>query len=125
MANNYDELTEKQKRFIDYYIETSNAAESARRAGYSEKTADRIGHENLKKLEKYIQERLEELKDDRIASAKEVLQYFTTIMRDKKEDTNDRTKCAELLGKKHGIFKDDSKIDPDKPFEVNITVKKE
>ena len=125
MANNYDELTEKQKRFIDYYIETSNAAESARRAGYSEKTADRIGHENLKKLEKYIQERLEELKDDRIASAKEVLQYFTTIMRDKKEDTNDRTKCAELLGKKHGIFKEEFKIETDKPFEVNITVKKE
>ena len=124
MANNYDELTEKQKRFIDYYIETSNAAESARRAGYSEKTADRIGHENLKKLENYIQERLEQLNDDRIASAKEVLQYFTTIMRDKKEDTNDRTKCAELLGKKHGIFKDEVVINPDKPFEVNINIRK-
>ncbi len=124
MANSYDELTEKQKRFIDYYIETSNAAESARRAGYSEKTADRIGHENLKKLENYIQERLDQLKDDRIASAKEVLQYFTTIMRDKKEDTNDRTKCAELLGKKHGIFKEGVVINPDKPFEVNINIRK-
>ena len=124
MANNYDELTEKQKRFIDYYIETSNAAESARRAGYSEKTADRIGHENLKKLENYIQERLEQLNDDRIASAKEVLQYFTTIMRDKKEDTNDRTKCAELLGKKHGIFREEVVIDVDRPFEVNVNIRK-
>ena len=124
MANNYDELTEKQKRFIDYYIETSNAAESARRAGYSEKTADRIWHENLKKLENYIQERLEQLNDDRIASAKEVLQYFTTIMRDKKEDTNDRTKCAELLGKKHGIFREEVVIDVDRPFEVNVNIRK-
>ena len=124
MTNNYDKLTEKQKRFIDYYIETSNAAESARRAGYSEKTADRIGHENLKKLENYIQERLEQLNDDRIASAKEVLQYFTTIMRDKEEDTNDRTKCAELLGKKHGIFREEVVIETDKPFEVNINIRK-
>ena len=124
MANSYEKLTEKQKRFIDFYIETTNAAESARRAGYSEKTADRIGHENLKKLENYIQERLEQLKDDRIASAKEVLQYFTTIMRDKKEDTNNRTKCAELLGKKHGIFREEVVIETDKPFEVNINIRK-
>ncbi len=124
MANSYEKLTEKQKRFIDFYIETTNAAESARRAGYSEKTADRIGHENLKKLENYIQERLEQLKNERIASAKEVLEYFTTIMRDKKEDTNDRTKCAELLGKRHGIFKETVEINTDKPFEVNITIKK-
>lgn len=32
-------LTEKQKRFIDFYIETGNGAEAARRAGYSEKVA--------------------------------------------------------------------------------------
>ncbi len=125
MSNDYDNLTEKQKRFIDYYIETSNAAESARRAGYSEKTADRIGHENLKKLENYIQVRLEQLNDERIASAKEVLQYFTTIMRDKNEDTNDRTKCAELLGKKHGIFREEVVIETDKPFEVNINIRKD
>lgn len=28
-------LTEKQKRFVDYYIETGNASEAARKAGYS------------------------------------------------------------------------------------------
>ena len=38
MENDYNKLTEKQKRFIDYYIETANATESAKRAGYSEKT---------------------------------------------------------------------------------------
>jgi len=27
-------LTEKQKRFIDYYIQTGNASESCRMAGY-------------------------------------------------------------------------------------------
>lgn len=124
MANNYDELTEKQKRFIDYYIKTSNATESARQAGYKGNNLNRVASENLSKLDKYIQERLRQLEDDRIASAKEVLQYFTTIMRDKKEDTNNRTKCAELLGKKHGIFKEEVIIEAEKPFEVNINIRK-
>lgn len=43
-------LTEKQERFIDYFIEADNAAEAARKAGYSKRTANRIGLENLKKL---------------------------------------------------------------------------
>lgn len=42
-------LTEKQERFIDYFIEADNAAEAARKAGYSKRTANRIGLENLKK----------------------------------------------------------------------------
>ena len=57
-------LTEKQKRFIDYYIETGNASEAARRAGYSEKTAGWIGQENLQKptIKAAIDARLKELR---------------------------------------------------------------
>ena len=43
-------MTEKQKRFCDFYIETGNAKEAAIRAGYSEKTAKQIGQENLTNL---------------------------------------------------------------------------
>jgi len=43
-------LTSRQRAFIAYYIETWNAAEAARRAGYSEKTARFIGSQNLTKL---------------------------------------------------------------------------
>lgn len=42
-------LTEKQQRFVDYYIETGNASEAARKAGYSEKTCRVTGQENLLK----------------------------------------------------------------------------
>lgn len=42
-------LTPKQKAFADYYIECGNAAEAARKAGYSLRTADSIGRENLRK----------------------------------------------------------------------------
>ncbi|WP_288843010.1 terminase small subunit [uncultured Megasphaera sp.] len=57
-------LTEKQERFIDYFIETDNAAEAARKAGYSKRTANRIGLENLKKtvIQQAIEKRLKELK---------------------------------------------------------------
>lgn len=111
MKDDYSKLTEKQKRFIDYYIETANATESARRAGYSEKTAKNIGAENLTKLHFFIQKKLEEKEEDRIASQDEVLQYLTKVMRGEEKDQfgldaslQDRTKCAELLGKRYGTF---------------------
>ena len=120
-------MTEKQKRFCDFYIETGNAKEAAIRAGYSEKTAKQIGQENLTKpdLRAYIDERLVELKNERTADAQEVLEYLTAVMRGEyKEATligvgegaqavvdidvgaKDRLKAAELLGKRHALFTD-------------------
>ncbi|MBD9876329.1 terminase small subunit [Enterococcus faecalis] len=120
-------MTEKQKRFCDFYIETGNAKEAAIRAGYSEKTAKQIGQKNLTKpdLRAYIDERLAELKNERTADAQEVLEYLTAVMRGEyKEATligvgegaqavvdidvgaKDRLKAAELLGKRHALFTD-------------------
>jgi phage terminase small subunit len=44
-------LTPRQRLFISAYLTCPNAAEAARQAGYSEKTADRQGHRLLKKAE--------------------------------------------------------------------------
>jgi len=120
-------MTEKQKRFCDFYIETGNATQAAIKAGYSEKTAAAIGAENLIKpnLKSYIDERLAELKNERTADAQEVLEYLTAVMRGEyKEATligigegaqavvdidvgaKDRLKAAELLGKRHALFTD-------------------
>ncbi|PRH24362.1 terminase small subunit [Burkholderia multivorans] len=43
------ELTAKQQRFVDEYLVDLNASAAARRAGYSVKTADRIGAQLLGK----------------------------------------------------------------------------
>lgn len=43
------ELTGKQRRFIEEYLIDFNATQAAIRAGYSEKTAQVIGSENLAK----------------------------------------------------------------------------
>lgn len=106
-------LTPKQKAFADYYIETGNATEAAIKAGYSKKTARVIGTENLTKpaLKQYIDERLAKIEDERIAKGDEVLKYLTSVMRGEEKDQfgldasiQDRTKAAELLGKRYRLF---------------------
>jgi phage terminase small subunit len=125
-------LTEKQKRFADYYIETGNATQSAIKAGYSEKTAKVIGNENLTKpyIRSYIDERLAEKENKRIAQQDEVLSYLTSLMRGEKREqvlrgigqgaqvvdemevsAKDRIKAAELLGKRYGLWVDKQELD--------------
>ncbi|MCY7680158.1 terminase small subunit [Bacillus pumilus] len=125
-------LTEKQKRFADYYIELGNATEAARKAGYSSKTAKSIGQENLTKpdIKSYIKERLDEKDAERIASQDEILEFLTAVMRGEKteqipvglgegaqqlEDKDpylkDRVKAAELLGKRHAMWTDKQQLD--------------
>ena len=123
-------LTPKQKAFADYYIETGNATEAARRAGYKGKNLNRIASENLSKLDikQYIDERLSKIEDARIAKGEEVLQYLTKVMRGEEKDQfgldaslQDRTKAAELLGKRYRLFVD--KVESDVNATVNSTAK--
>lgn len=82
-------LTEKQKKFADYYIELGNATQAAIKAGYSKKTANRIGPENLSKLviKKYIDERMEQLASERIMSAQEILERLSLIAKEDIKET--------------------------------------
>jgi phage terminase small subunit len=106
-------LSEKQKRFCDYYLETGNATEAARKAGYKGNNLNRIASENLSKLviKKYIEERTKQMDEDRIAKPQEVLEYLTRVMLGKELDQfgldaalSDRTKAAELLAKRYRLF---------------------
>ncbi|HEP1291440.1 TPA: terminase small subunit [Streptococcus pyogenes] len=120
-------LTLKQKRFADEYIISANATAAAIKAGYSKKTARSIGQENLTKpdIKAYIDERLEKLESEKIATQEEVLQYLTSIMRGEQQEktlisigelgqeivdidvgAKDRLKAAELLGKRYRLFTD-------------------
>ena len=81
-------MNERQKAFADYYIECGNATEAAKRAGYSEKTAYSIGQRLLKNVEvsAYVEKRMTEQEAARVASADEVLQFFTRVMRGEEKD---------------------------------------
>ncbi|MDV2883824.1 terminase small subunit [Alkalihalophilus pseudofirmus] len=125
-------LTVKQKRFADYYIETGNASESARKAGYSQKTAYRIGQENMQKpaIRAYIDERLKELEGERVASQQEVMEFLTSVMRGEVTEpvpildgdgtqrvvnlipsAAARKSAAEQIGKRYGMWTEKKELD--------------
>lgn len=136
-------LTVKQRRFVDAYIETGNAAEAARRAGYKSRNADVMGRENLRKptVRKILEARLKEIEDKRIAKAKEVMEFLTSSMRgeikeevvvvegtgggcseaktiEKQIGANDRIKAAVQLAKRYGLDRPE-----DADGEAHITFK--
>ena len=80
-------LTAKQQRFCDEYLIDLNATQAAIRAGYSEKTAYSTGNENMKKpeIKAYIDERLKEMENQRIATATEIMMYLTSVVRGQSE----------------------------------------
>lgn len=111
-------LNEMQKAFADYYIETANATESAKRAGYSEKTAYSQGQRLLKNVEisAYISERMEERGEKRVADANEVIEFYTAVMRGEVKDQfgldaslSDRLKAGDALMKRYAVTDNGSK----------------
>lgn len=127
----------KQKQFILAYVANgfTNGSEAAKRAGYSEKSANTASSNMLNGMKKYehippVIEKIKEAFDKRsselsIADGTEVLQYYTSVMRgEHKEETlrglgegyqepihlevgaKDRLKAAEMLGKYHKLLTD-------------------
>lgn len=78
-------LTERQSRFVDAYVETGNATEAARIAGYKQPHVQ--GSQNLEKLSVYIKARLGEKEDGRIAKQDEVLRTLTSVLRREATET--------------------------------------
>ena len=83
-------LTLKQMAFVDAYIETGNASEAARLAGYSEKTARAVGAENLTKpnIKQAIEARQAEIRSERTADITEVMEFLTSALRGEVTDEN-------------------------------------
>ncbi|NMV48476.1 terminase small subunit [Lactobacillus reuteri] len=80
-------LTVKQRMFADEYIKSGNATQSAIKAGYNVRNARVIGAQNLSKLniKSYIDAKMAEIESHKIADAKEVLEFYTRVLR--KEET--------------------------------------
>lgn len=123
-------MNERQKRFVDFYIQTGNASEAARKAGYSEHVANVAGSKLLTKgnIRAEIDRRLGELKTQRMADTQEILEHLTSVVRGElteevvtnsgkkitaKVNQRDRLKAAEMLLKINGAFREqvDVKVD--------------
>ena len=70
-----EKLTPKQERFANEYIKTLNVTQSAIKAGYSPNSAHVTGSRLLRKekVDEYIKSKKDEIMDDTILSAKELL----------------------------------------------------
>lgn len=142
-----EELTEKQKRFCNEYLIDLNGTQAAIRAGYSEKTANRIASENLSKLDiqNYIKELQEGIRKRNKISQDEILldlieiknrcmqnvpvMYFDRVDKEWKHegaecgeplykfDSQGATKALDLLAKHVGFYETDNK---QKAFNISV-----
>lgn len=103
-------LIEKQKRFLGEYLVDLNATQAALRAGYSEKTADKIGSQLLGKtrVAEAIQEAMQsrtmrtEITQDKVLDALASMGFVggdTDTLK-----LSDKIKALELLMKHMGMF---------------------
>ena len=81
-------LTARQSLFVNYYIETGNATEAARRAGYSEKYANTNAGKILQNttIKKAITAQMKQREKKSIAKADEVLAFLTKVLRGQVKD---------------------------------------
>ncbi len=125
-------MTEKQKIFADEYLIDLNATR-AYKAAYPNVKKDGAARANGSRMltnaniKSYIDEQLAELHSKRSATANEVIEYLTSVLRGESESEEilavglgggisevknvkkqpsekERLKAAELLGKRFGLF---------------------
>lgn len=136
MPLNERKLTPKQQAFADYYIELGNATEAYLKAypNIKKETTARANASRLltnANVSAYIEERMEQIKTERIADQQEILETLTTVLRGEaraatlvglgggEEKITDempptmaeRIKAAELLGKRYAMWTDKQQIE--------------
>lgn len=126
-------LTKKERIFADEYVKTTNGTQSAITARYSEKTARSKASQLLTKVNvrQYIDAVMNERSKNTIATADEVLEYLTRVVRGEEKDAfgldvsvADKTKAAELLGKRHMLFTDKVKLSAEVEIDISDRMKK-
>ena len=140
-------MTDKQRKFCDEYLIDANATRAYKAAYPHVKSEDAaracasrlLTNANIKS---YIDEQLEKISSDKIADAKEVMEYLTSVLRGESEseivviegtgegcsdssrmnkapDAKERLKAAELLGRRYGLFKADVNLEVEPVVIVN------
>ena len=123
-------MTEKQKLFADEYLIDCNATR-AYKVAYPTVKKDEVARANASRLltnanvQKYINDRMQKIHNEKTADAQEVMEYLTSVLRgeskssvlarddigaerviEKPPDEKERLKAAELLGKRYGLYTD-------------------
>ncbi|MBO0959554.1 terminase small subunit [Neobacillus sp. MM2021_6] len=96
-------LTEKQQRFVDYYLSSGNAEDAAKKAGYNARGNTTKLLQNTT-IQNAIAERNKQIESDRIADMEEVKRFWTNTMRDDEVELKDRLKASEYIAKTNAAF---------------------
>jgi phage terminase small subunit len=99
-------LTPKQQLFIEYYIVSMNATESAIKAGYSEKTANVVGYENLTKP--YIKDAINKALENRVQEHKLTAEYVLTSLQNVADRCMQKEPILDKSGQPTGEYRFDS-----------------
>lgn len=122
-------MTQRQERFCQEYVATGNATLSAINAGYSERSAKQVGQKLLTNhdLQIRIKELSGEIKNQKIADAREMQEHLSAIIRGesdeevivvegcgdgvseavtkkKKPSQSDKIKAMQLLARMQGVL---------------------
>lgn len=115
----------RMEKFAEYYAESGNAADAARKAGYSERSAYSQGERLLRndEVREYIQRLSEKERDDRILKASERQVLLSDIARDEMNDAGARIKAIDTLNKMTGEYtvKVDADVKQGNPFAALTT----
>lgn len=108
IKDDYDRLTERQRKWLDAYLVNRNATEAARTAGYSgaDGTLRRMGKANKDKL-LYMVEIIDEIGGELVQAVTEltgIYSFWGETMVNKSMSTRDRLKASELLARALGAF---------------------
>ena len=137
MSSISEKLTQKQQRFVDEYIISGNATRAAIKAGYSKRSAQQTGAENLLKpvIKAELDRRNAEIKSAKTADMQEVMEYLASVMRGEQTESvatakgiydnvpvsaKDRIKAAELIGKRHGAWTDKKEINGNMNIDIGM-----
>ena len=127
-------LNEKQKRFCQYYVELGNGQEAAVKAGYKEKTARNQASQLLTKphIKAEIRRINQPQENRRIATAQEVMEFFTRMMNGEIEDqfgldatNSDKIKAAQELAKRTVDVENRAAGKADQKVEISLNWKRD
>ena len=112
-----NELSERQKKFAEYYAQSGNTVQSAIKAGYSENYANANACKLLDnvRVAEYIRELAEKDQDKRIMTAKERRAVLSDIARE--GNNQDRIRAIDTLNKMTGEYV--TKIEGSLSAEIN------
>ena len=108
-------MTERQKKFAEYYAQCGNAAQSAIQAGYSKKYANTNASKLLQNttITEYIKQLTEDAQTARIMTARERQALLSDMAKDKANELSDRIRAIDTLNKMTGEYTQKISIDGD------------